>query len=348
MAADQAVSDLSEEELRTVLEELTDHNLPDSEKCPLVRRLNAENAAKDESDLVISRFCKSSIASNSSSNSCRNRKSRHLQRSGSKDAEFVREKTNGSNVKAVHSSQSLQDLMSSANTETDLQAMRAIGANRSGKRLNKASRANSFTMPSGSQHFCNNNNNNNNNNMTKETFDEVLSSIDLRTSNQSQTHPLKGIRNKSVKTRSNVYMSNSSVTENSVRSDDESVSTEASLSSHTVDECFPTHCVDMEPKTCDIKCTPLCNSNAVEQQVCELKDIEMKDLGKRVNIIEYTSDRNTSVDSFYDLGLKTVNQKDIKTNFAERVVNNYDSDPTHNMSEDNRLLQFQGLRHFCN
>lgn len=47
LSADKKVEQLSEEELHCVLKQLTDHNLPEREKCPLVRRLNAEDTAKN-------------------------------------------------------------------------------------------------------------------------------------------------------------------------------------------------------------------------------------------------------------------------------------------------------------
>lgn len=47
LSADKKVEQLSEEELHCVLKQLTDHSLPEREKCPLVRRLNAEDTAKN-------------------------------------------------------------------------------------------------------------------------------------------------------------------------------------------------------------------------------------------------------------------------------------------------------------
>lgn len=334
LAADKAVTDLSEEQLRDVLEQLTDHNLPDSEKCPLVRRLNAENASKDESDLVISRFCKSSSSSSThSSNTCRNRKARNFQRIGSKDAEFVREKSNGTNIKAVHSSQSLQDLMSSANSETDSQIMRAVGANRSGRRLNKTSRANSFTMPSGSQHFCNDNY------INKETFGEVMSSAESRTISQSHAQP-KTSRNKSVKSRPTLT-ANTPVTENCVRSGEESVSSDAAISSRSVNECSADNHNNHNVNSCD-NYTSNCNSGGRAVEVEPGCQFEMKDLRRKVNIIEYTSDMN-SVDHFLDLGLKTNHKAMGNGDTKEYETNPPNKEYVNSMSEENRMTHYQGL-----
>jgi len=143
----------------------------------------------------------------------------------------------------------------------------------------------------------------------------------------------------------------------SVKSDEESGVCDPSLSSRTVGECFATQSVytdNHNMDSCDKNCSSLCNSSAptVEPQICE---IEMRDMGQKVNLIEYTRDLDfnsvsqhkapNNVDSFYDLGL-TVNSKDnIKTGVAERVVNhNYDYDSReYDMSEDNKLMSFQGL-----
>jgi hypothetical protein len=392
LAADKALSDLSEEQLRDVLEQLTDHNLPDSEKCPPVRRLNRENASKDESDLVISTFCKSSTPS--SSTICRNsgRKSRYtLHKTGSKDAEFMRDKTNGNNSnKKVHSSQSLQDLNFSTNSDYD--SMRSVGANRSGKRLNKASRANSFTMPSGSQNFCNNNNNVNKDNDLSSSPDLAISS-NFRTNNSQQQlqsqHSSKSSRNKTMKSRPTSYISTSSVTafcenesnncsvkSNLVSCDHESeVSStsspllESTISSRTYQECYATqsvHCVqdrDNHNMDCDKNSTSLCNSAHDKDFSDELQVIEMKDLRRKVKIIEYSSEKqndsfesdshnnksSNSVDSFLELGLKSVDLKEtVKTGVAERMLNHnldYEStDLTNNLQEDNKSLQpYQGL-----
>lgn len=50
MDVDQLVSDLNMEEFKNVLEQVVNHNLPDSEKCALVRQLN-QQVADEESSL---------------------------------------------------------------------------------------------------------------------------------------------------------------------------------------------------------------------------------------------------------------------------------------------------------
>jgi hypothetical protein len=114
---------------------------------------------------------------------------------------------------------------------------------------------------------------------------------------------------------------------------------------------------------CDKNSTSLCNSAHDKDFSDELQVIEMKDLRRKVKIIEYSSEKqndsfesdslnnkpSNSVDSFLDLGLKSVDLKEtVKTGVAERMVNhnlNYEStDLTNNLQEDNKSLQpYQGL-----
>ncbi len=167
--------------------------------------------------------------------------------------------------------------------------MRSVSANRSGKRLNKASRSNSFSMPSGSQNFCNNNNNVNTDNDLSSSPDLAISS-NFRTNNSQQQlqpqHLSKTSRNKTMKSRPTSYISTSSVTalcenksnncsvkSNLVSCDHESeVSSTSSpllgstISSRTYNECYATqsvHCLqdrDNYNTDCDKNSTSLCNS----------------------------------------------------------------------------------------
>ncbi|CAG2170191.1 unnamed protein product, partial [Oppiella nova] len=268
--------------------------------------------------------------------------------------------------KAVHSSQSLQDLMSAtcfhADSDSKAGIMRSVGV-----RANKLvqSRHNSITSSSQLPFL-------NNNNINLDNCSDV-SSVDTRTSSQLQTqNSLKGVRNKGLKGNSTQHSTATSSPISgtgsacgktgaasgscSVRSDDESgVCEPTTNSSHTFHECFATQSVvnhNMET-SCDKYCTPLCNrapvlpcAPAVDPQ--QPQYIEMRDLRQKAHIVEYTSSdsKNSSVDSFMNLNLKAVNSKDgIKTGVAERVVNNScDYEPKDGMaSEDNKLNPYAGL-----
>ncbi|CAG2101203.1 unnamed protein product [Medioppia subpectinata] len=351
--------DLSEEQLKDVLDQLTDHTVPDREKCPLVQRLNAENAFKEEkSEKLLTRFIQRSTASSSAPNPSRNHRKHRLQRSSSKDAE----KSNGAAAvgKAVHSSQSLQDLMSASSfhTESDFKPslMRSIGANhnRSGAGKLVQSRHNSIT----SQFY--NNNNNSNNNSNKEDMSEVSSVADTRTNSQTPIpNSLKGARNKSLnKGHTSQQMTTTSSTGATAvtaeaAGDESGVCEPPTNSSRTFHECFATQSVvNHNMDSCDKNCTPLCNRCA---PVCEQQPqyIEMRDLRQKAQIVEYTSDStgyNSPVDTFMNLGLKAVNTRDdIKTGVAERVVNHnhscdYEAKDGMNCcasDESSKLNQFQ-------
>jgi len=284
-----------------------------------------------------------------------------LHKTGSKDAEFARDKTNGNNIKKVNCSQSLQDLMSSTNSDYDSISMRSVGANRSGKRLNKASRANSFTMPSGSQNFCNNNNNNNNN--SKDTCSELSSSPDLinssslRTTNSQQQpqggqQSLKNSRNKNAKSRPASYISTSSVTalcENDSNNctfksnletcdrESEVLNTsllESTISSRTYQECYATQSVhsvhdrDNHNMDCDKNSTSLCN-NAHNKQYSDesVEFVEMIDMGKKAKHEEYSSEK--LIDSYdsdsHSHNNKSLNNVDSPLNFGFKSRNSKDT-----------------------
>ncbi|XP_054167948.1 putative uncharacterized protein DDB_G0282133 isoform X2 [Oppia nitens] len=308
---------LSEDQLKDVLDQLTDHSRPNSEKCPLVRRLKEENASREEPDLVIA--CRPQRLSTTT------RPTRKYRRSGSKEAEFAREKSNGSVINSVSSSKSLQDLMSANTSEYD---MRAIGANRGGKRLNKDSRANSLTMPPVStQHLFNNNSIKN----------DVFNS---------------DVRNKTLKGR---------VVGQHPK---ESGCNESTNSSRVYNECPTTHTVvNHNMDSCDKNYTPNCNSCASDDQHIHPKNeyIEMHDLGRRVNLVQVvdgklvdceqqikTNESTTlrsanNVDTCPDFGLKAINSRDAIKSGSERVVNNCDynsKESTNDINEDNKMMYY--------
>lgn len=68
LSADMNIGDLTEDELSQVLKQLTDRNLPESEKSPLVQRLNAEDALNSKDSSFASLLAATTGASNHNHN----------------------------------------------------------------------------------------------------------------------------------------------------------------------------------------------------------------------------------------------------------------------------------------
>lgn len=320
---DQAVLDLSEEQLREVLDQIIDHNRRDSEKCALVRRLNAEDASKnkssaskDESSAILE-YCYSATQAASSGRGSA-RRSRHNQiranRIYSKEAEFGRSSVGGNNSKKVQQFTSLQDLASPCLVNSDhpnLFPMRAFGANR--KKFNKDTRANSFCSTA-SQSFCN-----------KEVESSLTSasstasnSIDYPFVNTNSSNKILNCakigRNNKVKSQKQFTNISTSSTYSESNSSsgicDESNMLEDSASSLYENEfsasTFNSAC---ESRTrsqniiCDtIASTSSCNTTfdsdvTAEIESEEITSIEMKDLGNPVVFQEYRSEEYAIADS---------------------------------------------------
>ena len=60
------IQKLSVEEFEFILNQLTDHNLPESKKCPLVQRLNAEDLARVNNNSTTASSTTTTSAYNSS------------------------------------------------------------------------------------------------------------------------------------------------------------------------------------------------------------------------------------------------------------------------------------------
>ena len=375
LGVDELVTDLSDDQFRSVLEQLTDNKLPDKDKCYLVRSLkqNAQNQLESKEESCLKLFHQSISSSTSSSSSFRSsgRKSRHFSQKGtlSKDAEFVKNRSsssasNCSSTKKVHSSLSLQDL-ANCDSESSSISMRAIGAHRNNsKRLSKA---NSFTMSSnGSPSFCNNNTSMNNNNITSTYNSKEMDNMESNVSTNKQFNlKMQANRNKtsSIKTKSSSSSSSSpsqiddcnmmnNLHVNDCDSKAKSLgvhsSKQVSCSSRNSNQCSCAPNFQQETNKnytckCDInQPTPRCNTAQQEEsQDNQVIGIEMQELGKRVNIVEYNKQLNearlncNSVDTMLNV---TALNNGLRGSGQERFINsNYDYNDYD--KEDNKLVK---------
>lgn len=140
LSADKKIEQLSLEELRFVFNQITDHNLPESKKCALVQRLNAESAAS---------------SNDTSSSSLQANNTRSVTHSTSSDVDFkpvqlftkdVDYRESGFNFQTDSAGNLVQSLPEPGDIAEPSKGVIAVnGVHR------KYSRANSFTMSATTQ-----------------------------------------------------------------------------------------------------------------------------------------------------------------------------------------------------
>ncbi|KAI1293824.1 hypothetical protein HDE_06586 [Halotydeus destructor] len=143
----QDITNLSEEALKDLLDQVIDHKRPESEKCPLVRRLN-EETMKEEAFLevslpTISRALSAGTASSSVSAPTSHHR-RKVRGRGTHTQSFNGRPTL-STENQVHSSQSMQDLVAANSNEVSSMAAKGPALSRPGNQRRAATRANSFS-----------------------------------------------------------------------------------------------------------------------------------------------------------------------------------------------------------
>lgn len=168
LSADKKVEQLSEEELHCVLKQLTDHNIPEKDKCPLVQRLNAEEKQSKEKVKSNSKEkdwvddgggCGAGGAGAGCAGVCSSGSSHSLSSHPANHPAASAQSQSSRERQAANYAQPMQEPRSNNNNCDDSQNLRAAISNKSTEIVASAShlrsssnrkpnRANSFTMPS--------------------------------------------------------------------------------------------------------------------------------------------------------------------------------------------------------